>query len=719
MDYNSVNNDQKSVSFVGVDIGGTFTDIVVRKNDGTVVVRKVSSTPDDPGLAILNGISEVCATEGINPESIIEFIHGTTVATNTILEHKGARTGLICTSGFRDVLEIARIRMPALFDLTWSKPTPLVRRQFRVEIDERIDATGEIVKEIDKESVFEAIDKLVNNGVESVGICLINSYINPIHEKITEEIIRNRYPELPITCSYQVLPEIKEYERTSTTAVNAYILPKVQNYIKRLQAGLKLRQIKSPLLIVASNGGVVSADIAADYPAKIVASGPAAGVTGTAKLLESMNLKNAITFDMGGTTAKASIIENEEPLLANEYEVREGISTPSRFIKAGGYLLKIPAIDIGEVGNGGGSIAWIDKGGALQVGPISAGANPGPVCYDIGGKEPTVTDANLVLGYLNPNHLGGGNLLFNFKKSVNAIREKIADPLGLSVEEAAYGIRQVANDNMIRAVRAVTIERGRDPRDFSMVTFGGNGGVHGADIAESLSISNVIVPQLPGVFSAVGLLSCDVQHELVSSISGNLFDMLESIREVIQKLSIEGIELLSKEGYEGKNVELKFSADLRYIGQSSELSIPFIVDNLEFNDLKKLENDFRNEYKYTFGYDTGEVVELVNIRLTARGVRENALNLANMQVNKERIVTKSYKRNAYFGKELGYLSTRIIDRLDLTTEMKEGPIIIESYDSTIVVPPSSFVSLDKWGNVVIHTNHLVSQTEEMDKIVKQ
>lgn len=709
------NEDQ---TFVGVDIGGTFTDIVVRKSDGTLLRRKVSSTPDYPEMAVLNGISDFYEDEGLNPTTIKEFIHGTTVATNTILEHKGARTGLICTKGFRDVLEIARIRMPELFDLTWQKPEPLIERQYRVEINERMDAKGNVIAELEEDNVKKAIDKLVESGIESIAVCLINSYINPQHEQEVKRIIKNRYPSLQLTCSYEVLPEIKEYERTSTTAVNAYILPNVQKYIRNIKSGLVERKISAPLLIVSSNGGVVSADSAADYPVKIVASGPAAGVTGSAKLLESMNLKNAITFDMGGTTAKASIIENNNPYLSSEYEVRAGISTPSRFIKAGGYLLKTPAIDIGEVGNGGGSIAWIDHGGSLQVGPKSAGANPGPACYDIGGVEPTVTDANLILGYLNPKHLSGGDLKLNYDKAFQAIQQKIAIPLGISVEQAAYGIRQVANDNMIRAVKAVTIERGKDPREFSMVSFGGNGGVHGPEIASLLDISTVIIPQLPGLFSAVGLLACDVQHEFLTSKTGSLNDMFFELHEVIQQLQSEGKEVLLNEGYHESNTEYNFSVDLRYKGQSSELNIPIDENNLSnVEDLEKVEVAFRKEYENTFGYDTGEELEIVNVRLTVKGFREESLNLADVKIKEQKVVEKPYQRETYFGKDCGYVSATVIDRADLTTEKLNGPIIIESYDSTIVVPPNSEVSLDEWGNVLVHTNSIVNNKNLSNSVV--
>jgi N-methylhydantoinase A len=702
-------------AFVGVDIGGTFTDLVLRKADGTMVIRKVSSTPDDPGQAILTGLHELCESEGVDPASIVELIHGTTVATNAILEQKGARTGLLTTKGFRDVLEIARIRMPSLFDLTWDKPQPLVERRYRLEIDERIDGGGQVIKDVVPGSVLAAVDRLVVEGVESVAICLLNSYRNSAHEQAVERLVRERHPDLFVTCSYQVLPEIKEYERTSTTVVNAYILPKVKKYLKNLEEGLQKQSVSAPILIVASNGGVMSLDAAANRPVNMVASGPAAGVSGAAKLLKSMGLSDAITFDMGGTTAKAALIEGGEPFLTTEYEVRAGISTSSRFIKAGGYLLQVPAIDIGEVGSGGGSIAWVDNGGALQVGPKSAGAVPGPVCYGLGGTEPTVTDANVVLGYIHPDYLAGGSLRIDRQKSIDAIRERIAEPLGLTIEDAAYGIRQVANANMIRAVRSVTIERGRDPRDFAIVAFGGNGPVHGADIAGALDIGKVIIPKLPGVFSAVGMLTCDVQHQFVASLVGMLRDLLPDMNEGLAKLAAEGTEMLRQEGYTGGNADLRFSVDLRYHGQSSELMIPIPLGHPVWPEhLEALEQSFLAEYKHTYGYETNDPIELVNLRLSARGIRTNAPDLANFTVIQPSVVERPTVRQAFFGRLAGYVETTVIDRNHLTSEPVAGPVIIESYDSTIVVPPGASASLDQWGNVEIHTASIAALSLDND-----
>ena len=417
------------------------------------------------------------------------MLHGTTVGSNTILQRSGAKTGLITTRGFRDVLEIGRIRMPDMFDLTWDKPKPLVPRRHRFEIVERMAADGSVVEPLNEASVIAAGEQLAAAGIEAVAICLINSYRNAAHEQRAEAILRQRWPELLVTASYAVLPERKEYERTSTTVVNAYLLVAMRSYLRNLEAGLRSIGIAAPIRVITSNGGMLAAETACEKPVFVVASGPAGGVIGAARLGAARSEPDLIVFDMGGTTAKAVIIEDGRPSMTSEYEFRDGISTSSRFVKAGGYMLKVPAIDIAEVGAGGGSLAGIDKGGLLKVGPESAGAMPGPACYGLGNERPTVTDANVVLGLINPRALAGGRLAIDRSLSERAIVEHVAKPLGLSLEDAAHGIRAVANAAMSRAIRAVTVERGRDPRDLTLVAIGGNGGIHALDVARDLGIA--------------------------------------------------------------------------------------------------------------------------------------------------------------------------------------------------------------------------------------
>src|SRR5579864_7934216 len=494
----------------GVDIGGTFTDIVLLGDGGERYTKKVSSTVDDYARAIVDGLSSLI--DEIGGGRIVELLHGTTVASNAILEHKGAKTGLITTRGFRDVLEIRNLRMPRLYDMSWTKPPPLVERRLRVEVDERVNAQGEIETPLDEKSVERAAEFLVAEGVEAIAVCLLHSYLNPAHEERVKEIVARLARTTTLCISAEVLPIINEYERTSTTVINAYVRPIVERYLSRLISEVQRIGIDVPLLLMQSNGGLTTAKAAAVTPMHIIESGPAAGVVGVQALTRRIGLRNAISFDMGGTTAKASLIENGEVTRAAEYQVGAGIVLGSRLLSGAGYTLKVPAIDLAEIGAGGGSILWIDAGGALQVGPHSAGASPGPVAYDQGGAEPTVTDANLALGYLNPGHLVGGALRLNAEKSRAVIAEKIAKPLGMAVEDAAHGAHLIAASNMIRALKAVSSERGRDPREYALVAFGGNGPVFAAKMAEAMQIPLVLIPPSAGVFSSFGLLYAEVEY---------------------------------------------------------------------------------------------------------------------------------------------------------------------------------------------------------------
>ncbi len=686
---------------VGVDIGGTFTDIVLRLDDGTLRVSKVSSTPEDPGLAVVRGLEALLRAAGVAPASVVEVVHGTTVASNTILQKKGARVGLLTTRGFRDVLEIGRVRTPDLFDLTWEKPEPLVERRHRLEVDERIGADGAVVRPLDREGLLAAAERLVADGADVVAVSFINSYVNPAHERLAEGLLAARFPTLDVTTSYRVLPEIKEYERTSTTVVNAYLLPVMRRYLATLASGLRGIGVEAPLLVVASNGGVVGAQGAGERPVFAVGSGPAAGVAGAARLGPVADTPNLIAFDMGGTTAKASLVEDGRVSLTTEYEFREGISTSSRFIKAGGYMLKVPAIDIAEVGAGAGSIAHVDDGGLLRVGPESAGAHPGPACYALGGTRPTVTDANVALGFLNPGYLAGGELRLDAQRARAAIRSHIAEPLGLLVDEAAHGMREVANANMARAIRSVTIERGRDPRDFTLVAFGGSGPVHATDVARALDIRRVLVPVSPGVFTAVGMLASDVEHHFVRAAGGPLeARVLERANARLDEMTDEALATLAREGYPRAQVRLDAQADLRYVGQSSELAIPIRGDRITADRLPALREAFAREYATTYGYATGEALELVNVRLVATGVRPHRLDFRAVRVAAGTPVTAT-RRLVSFDRRAAARETPVLGRESVTASGQGGPLIVESYDSTVVVPPGWTVRRDAVDNLLI------------------
>jgi len=532
----------------GVDIGGTFTDIVLLGDGGERYTKKVSSTVDDYARAIVDGFSELL-TE-IGGERIVELLHGTTVASNAILEHKGAKTGLITTRGFRDALEIRNLRMPRLYDMSWTKPPPLVERRLRVEVDERVNAQGQIDIPLDESSVERAAQFLLSEGVEAIAVCLLHSYLNPSHEERVKDIVARWAPATTLCISAEVLPLINEYERTSTTVINAYVRPVVERYLNRLIGEAARIGIDVPLLLMQSNGGLATAKAAAVAPMHIIESGPAAGVVGVQALMQRIGVKNAISFDMGGTTAKASLIENGEVTRAAEYQVGAGIVLGSRLLSGAGYTLKVPAIDLAEIGAGGGSILWIDAGGALQVGPHSAGASPGPVAYDQGGGEPTVTDANLALGYLNPGHLVGGAVTLNAEKARAVLSEKVAKPLGMSLEAAAHGAHLIAASNMIRAIKAVSSERGRDPRDYALVAFGGNGPIFAAGMAEATGISRVLIPPSAGVFSSFGLLYAEVEYYFTRTRKRLLRGVTPAeLQAVLDGLEAEARSRLGEDGF--------------------------------------------------------------------------------------------------------------------------------------------------------------------------
>src|SRR2546423_12072698 len=560
---------------VGVDIGGTFTDMVLLGSDGSIHTKKVSSSVENYAQAIVDGLTEVFRETGLSGGAIEEIRHGTTVASNAILEHKGARVGLITTKGFRDVLEIRTLRMPKLYDLTWTKPEPLVERYLRKVVDERIDHRGRIDRALDPADAERAVDALLTEKVEAIAVCLINSFANPAHELMLKDIIVRKAPQLPLSISFEVLPEIKEYERTSTTVINAYVMPIVATYLRAMRKGLDAAGIPARLLLMQSNGGLTTAAAAADRPVDILESGPAGGVIGAQALARAKGLDKIITFDMGGTTAKASMVENGEIARAHEYAVGAGIMIGSRLLTGAGYTLKVPAIDLAEVGAGGGSHVWLDAAGSPQVGPQSAGASPGPVCYDQGGDIPTITDANVILGYLNPAHLVGGALKLNAAKARGVFEAKIAKPLGMPIERAAYGAHLIAASNMIRAIKAVSTERGRDPREFVLFAFGGNGPLFACGMASALGMKRVVVPPSAGLFSSFGLLYADIQHHYSRTFRRLLRQAdLGEIGAAWGTLGREGGERPSGGGVTGGAARGQSSAGLPYQGQSYELVVP-------------------------------------------------------------------------------------------------------------------------------------------------
>ena len=688
---------------VGVDIGGTFTDIVLMDENGGVLTKKISSSVDNYAQAIVDGLAEVFESHCLSGQDVLEVLHGTTVASNAILEHKGAKTGLIGTKGFRDVLEIRNLRMPRLYDLNWEKPAPLVERYLRLVVDERVNTKGEILNELDRGEAETVVDRLLEEGVEVIAVSLINSFANPKHEQILKEIIRRKAPDLPVCISFDVLPEIKEYERTSTTVINAYLLPIVSHYLRNLQNEFADVSITAPLLLMQSNGGLMTAEAAGRLPCNIVESGPAGGVVGGYAFGEKVGLKDIITFDMGGTTAKASLIENGEYTRSLEFQVGGGILTGSRLMTGSGYLLKVPAIDLAEVGAGGGSVVWIDAGGSMQIGPQSAGAKPGPVCYDIGGEDPTVTDANVILGYLNQEYLVGGELKIDASRSNKVFADTIAKPMELSVEHAAYGAHQIAISNMIRAIRAVSSERGRDPRRYAMVPFGGNGPLFAAGMARELQMKQIVVPPSPGLFSSFGLLYADVEHHYSRTVQRVVREMEpSSLTDVWKTLEVQAREQLKIDGFSDNQMRFRRSANMHYKGQIFELTVFAPNGDFDLEKIAELEEAFGQEHERTYGHRAGpeEPVELVNAQLIGMGIPDRPRIPERVTAERRGPTGALPNRNAYFGPATGWLDTPVIHRADLT-EPRSGPCIVEEYDATCLVPPGAKAHLDEGGNIII------------------
>ncbi len=683
---------------VGFDIGGTFTDVTILDDTGRPQVRKVLSLLD----RVAGDIADCVTEHGGAGASVDAFIHGTTIASNAVIEGTTAKTGLLTTRGFRDELEMRGQRRPNIYDAAWNRLPALVSRHLRIELDERILGDGSIERPLDPESARRAIDRLLAEPVEAVAVSLLNAYLRSDHEREVGALLAECAPDIPVCLSSDIHPEIREYERTSTTVINASLVPVVTRYLDDLES--RLRTFSERLLVMQSNGGIMSSDLARERPALMIESGPAAGVLAASRLAGENEWPAVLSFDMGGTTAKACLIEDGVPLERPGGEVGAGATMTTRLFGGGGHALRAPWLDIVEVGAGGGSIAWIEDGGALRVGPRSAGAAPGPVCYGRGGEEPTVTDANVVLGYVNPGAIAGDTLSIDADAAAGAIEAHVAKPLGLSLADAAYGIVQVANATMMRALRAVSTERGRDPRAFALVPFGGAGPMHAATLADSLGVREIRVPPYPGLFSALGLLLADYRHDYVRSIA----TALESLRpaEVAERCAeMEALarsELLA-EGAAPESIRFERRADLRFGYQVSELSLPLPAVDDDF--LVTLEAQFRDAHLREFGYEPDDTIELVNVRLratapaSATSFRDLALARAGDPPASEGAASAAV-REAYFGPEHGHLPTPVLSRPDLATE-RAGPLIVEEPDTTVVVPPGWRGVLDRGGNLAL------------------
>ena len=679
---------------IGIDIGGTFTDVaMVEETGGRIGIAKVLTTPHDFGEAVIAGIRQGLEQHGIDPGDVSLLSHATTVVTNALLEHKGARAGFIATRGFRDLLELRRSSRIDLYDLFQDAPSVLIPRRRRFEITERIDARGAVVTPLAEAEVADIAAAIRSAGLDTVAVSLMFSFLNDSHERRLGALLREALPDVAVFLSCDVLPEIREFERASTTAVCAYVGPLLAGYLDRLRRATTSLGLPE-LHVMGSSGGVIDIAEALRIPAAVVESGPAAGVIAAALAGRQLGLADVISFDMGGTTAKASLIAGGEIAVTAEYEVG-GSGNANRWQTGTGHPIRVPVIDLAEVSAGGGSIAWIDPGGSLRVGPRSAGADPGPAGYGAGGTLPTVTDADLVLGYLDRKSLLGGALAVDIAAAERAVDTEIARPLGLTVPEAAARIAEIVNANMAEALRIVSVERGHDARAFSLIAFGGAGPVHAAALAEELQIPEVIVPPVPGAFSALGLVASDLKRDYVRTLYADLGSVEPArVAAMFATMEVSGQAMLDASRVPPERRALPRQADLRYRRQAYELTVPIAEGEITRGTLDAAMAAFHAKHELTYGHaNRNEPVQLVNLRLTAIG-RLPSLMLAQAG---DSVEARTHLRNVWFA-GTGFTPTWVHWRPGLSAgTVVTGPVIIEAVDSTTVVPPGWTARVDDTG----------------------
>jgi N-methylhydantoinase A len=690
---------------LGIDIGGTFTDAtLLDESTGKIWTGKVSTTPADPSRGFMEAVLHLLQQAKVRPQEVRYVVHATTVATNAIIEGKMARTGFITTEGFRDMLEIARQVRPTLYDLQFEKPRPLVPRERCYGVPERLDARGHVLQPLDEPAVRFVAEELRREGVEAVAVCLLHAYVNPVHERRIGAILREVFPEAVVSLSSDVAPEFREYRRASTTVINAGIQPVMARYLRSLEARLREIELSAELLVMQSSGGVFHAKTAAEKPVFMVESGPAAGVMAAAHLGTALGYSEVISFDMGGTTSKAALIQNGQPRVTKDYEVG-AVARAAAGGSASGYPIRTPVLDLVEIGAGGGSLAWIDSGGRLRVGPHSAGADPGPACYGKGGREPTVTDANLVLGRINPTYFLGGDIELDVARAKAAIEETCARKLGLNVVEVAHAIVEIANAAMVSALRLVSVQRGYDPRDFTLIAFGGAGPLHANRLAAETEIAATIIPLSPGTTSALGLLITDLKHDYAQTLLQRA-DRLDpsAIEAVYRQLTEEGQKTLQREGVAPAEMSFVRQADLRYVGQSFELVVPLPAGHLGTREVAGVLDSFHREHDRAYGYSAPEEpVEWVNVRLTAIGkiIQPRLRELAAPERESPAAAQKP-GRPVYFAETHGAAECAIYDRYRLYPGwIVEGPAIVEEYDSTTVIHPGYRAEVDRFGNLIL------------------
>jgi N-methylhydantoinase A len=672
---------------VGVDIGGTFTDLVT-VTDGDFDVTKTPSTPADPEEGVTNGLEKLRRTAGLAFADVGFLAHGTTVATNAVLEGDWADTALVTTEGFRDALEIGRQARPDIYDFQTDKPAPVVPRHHRFEVPERLDERGTVRTPLDETAVETLVDDLREADVESVAVSLLFSYENPAHERRVGELLDDADLDVAYSLSSEVLPEIREYERTLTTALNAALKPVMDSYLGDLEASVRETGVTADLQIMQSNGGIITADVARTRPVNTLLSGPAAGVQGASYVAGLAGFDDVVTMDMGGTSCDVSLVEGGDPTVATDVEV-------------GDYPVNVPMIDIHTVGAGGGSVAWIDDGGALRVGPRSAGADPGPICYGRGGERPTITDAQLLLGRLDPDAFLSGELDAEGADVRRIFAERLAEPLGTSVEAAAQGVLDVANASMERALRVVSVERGYDPRSFGLVAFGGAGPLHATALAAELDIPRVVVPRTAGVLSALGLLISDVLYDYSTSrVRGwddvDPADLQATFADFVER----GERRLAAERLDPDRIQFERSVDLRYAGQSFELSVPVPGGPVDADAMATVRERFHERHRRRYGHAyEDEPVELVTLRTRARGIVETP-DLRPPTVDGSVADAVADVRPVHFDGTVH--DTRVYDRARLPTDATfEGPAVVAGQESTAVVRPDQSVTVDEYGSLVV------------------
>ena len=686
-------------SRIGVDIGGTFTDLVwVDEATGAVRVGKLLTTPKDPSQAVEEGVVTLLHEADAAAGAVRALIHGTTLATNALIERKGARVGLLATAGFRDAVEIGREGRYDMYDLFIDPPVPLVPRQLRVEVSERILADGSVLRPLDAAQARAAITALGAQGVEAIAICLLHAYRNPAHERALAALCAEILPGVPVSCSSDVVPEIREFERTSTTTANVYVMPLMARYLDDLERKLHGLGVPGRLYVMMSAGGIATPETAKRVPVRLVESGPAAGALAAARSARQVGLDRLLSFDMGGTTAKACVIDRGEPLLARDFEVARA----DRFKKGSGLPIRVPVVELIEIGAGGGSVARVDRMGLLKVGPDSAGADPGPACYGAGGQEPTVTDADLVLGYLDADFFLGGRMRLDVEAARRAIETRVARPMGLGLTEAAWGIHRVVNENMAAAARVHGIERGKDLRGYPLFAFGGAGPVHAWNVGRILRVPRVLVPYGAGALSAYGLLAAPLAFDFVRTAPQRLTTAdWELINRLFQEMEGEGRRILRTAGVPEAQITVRRSAEMRYSGQGHEVDVQIPPGALSAASLATITESFEAAYRLLYSRTPmGVPLEALNWRAVVSGPAPDLTITAGLAAAAAAPAAKKH-RAAYFAEAGGYVDTPVYDRYRLDPGARlAGPVIVEERESTTVVGPGARLSVDPHRNLV-------------------